>query len=98
MIWEHSQILVNALCWQCRLEMLMLSAVPTGLAILTTVPTDKSVGYFHLSLRDKIPIYKKVGMHPYKPLWLNEAYGDSICSAGVPPALKKQQARRLRYR
>ena len=61
---DHSQILVSALCWQCRLEMLMLSAVPTGLAILATVPTDKSVGYFHLSLRDKIPIYKKVGMHP----------------------------------
>ena len=26
------------------------------------------------------------------------AYGEGICSAGVPPALKKQQARRLRYR
>ncbi len=47
----------------------MLSAVPTGLAILATVPTDKSVGYFHLSLRDKIPIYKKVGMHPPFPVW-----------------------------
>ena len=43
--------------------MLMLSAVPTGLAILDTVPTDKSVGCFHLPLWDKIPIYKKVGMH-----------------------------------
>ena len=38
--------------------MLKLSAVPTGLEILTSVPTDKSVGYFHLSLRDKMHIYK----------------------------------------
>ncbi len=41
----------------------MLSAVPTGLEILTSVPTDKSVGYFHLSLRDKMHIRKEVGMH-----------------------------------
>ena len=42
----------------------MLSAVPTGLEFLASDPTDKPVGYFHLSLRDKMHIYKKVGMHP----------------------------------
>ena len=42
----------------------MLSAVPTGLSIPASLPTDKSVDYFHLSLRDKIHICKNVGMHP----------------------------------
>ena len=41
-----------------------MSVVPTGLEIVDTVPTDKSVGYFHLSLRDKMHVYKKMGMHP----------------------------------
>ena len=44
--------------------MAMQSAVPTGLKILPSGPTDKSVGYFHLSLRDKMHIYKKMGMNP----------------------------------
>ena len=33
-----------------------------GLKILVYSPTDKSVGYFHLSLRDKTQSYKKSGM------------------------------------
>ncbi len=31
---------------------------------MDTVPTDKSVGYFHLSLWDKMLVYKKMGMLP----------------------------------
>ncbi|MEK6729397.1 MAG: hypothetical protein AABY76_05170 [Planctomycetota bacterium] len=46
--------------------MAMQSAVPTGLKILPSDPTDKSMGYFHLSLRDKMHIYKNVGMHPIR--------------------------------
>ncbi|MBF8278330.1 MAG: hypothetical protein HW390_3403 [Candidatus Brocadiaceae bacterium] len=42
----------------------MQSAVPTGLKILASGPTDKSVSYFHLSLWDKMLICKNVGMHP----------------------------------
>ncbi|MBF8278155.1 MAG: hypothetical protein HW390_3228 [Candidatus Brocadiaceae bacterium] len=29
-------------------------------------PTDKSVGYFHLSLRDKMCICKNLEMHPLR--------------------------------
>ena len=49
----------------------MLSAVPTGLKILAYSPTDKSVGYFYLSLWDKTQIYKNLGMRPYGtcPAW-----------------------------
>ncbi len=36
--------------------------VPMGLKTLAAGPTDKSVGYFHLSLRDKEQIHKKLGM------------------------------------
>ena len=55
-----------ALCLQCRIETLTPSAVPTGLAILDTVPTDESVGYFHPSRWDKMPVYKKgEGSHIY---------------------------------
>jgi len=37
----------------------MPSAVPTGLKILAYSPTDKSVGYFHLSLWDKTKIWSR---------------------------------------
>ncbi len=33
---------------------------------MSSVPTDESVGYFHLSLRDKMHIYKKAGMYPIR--------------------------------
>jgi len=42
----------------------MPSAVPMGLKILAYSPTDKSVGYFHLSLWDKTQIYKNGEMLP----------------------------------
>ncbi|MEK7698918.1 MAG: hypothetical protein AAB332_00795 [Planctomycetota bacterium] len=45
-------------------ESVKQSVVPTGLKILAYSPTDKSVGYFHLSLRDKTQICKKSGMLP----------------------------------
>ncbi len=45
----------------------MLSTVPTGLTIRPTVPTDKSVDYFHLSLLDKMHIRKKVEIPPSLP-------------------------------
>jgi hypothetical protein len=55
---------VNFLSRQGQIETSMPSAVPTGLIIPAYSPTDKSVGYFHLSLRDKTQIYKNLGMHP----------------------------------
>ncbi len=46
------------------------SAVPTGLKNPFPDPTDKSVGYFHLSLRDKTQICKKTEMIPLELLVL----------------------------
>ena len=64
----HSQILVISLSCRGWLETLILLAIPAGLKILASAPTDKSVGYFHLSLRDKMHICKKVGMYPFETI------------------------------
>ncbi len=56
--WEHSQIIVNLLSCQCQLV-----SRPYGTRNCGHGPTDKSVGYFHLSQRDKMHVYKKMGMH-----------------------------------
>ncbi len=42
----------------------MHSVVPTGRKILAAGPTDKSVGCFHLSLRNKEQICKNLGVLP----------------------------------
>ena len=75
----RSQILVNTVSWQGRLNMLKLSAVPTGREILTSVPTDKSVGYFHLSLRDKTHIYK-LGLLQ-RPLFVAQTFRFDGCGS-----------------
>ena len=54
----HAQILVNSLSWQGRLGTLMLSAVPTGLEILASVPTEQNA---HLQESGNAPV--EVGNH-----------------------------------
>ena len=78
----RSKILANS----GQRETSMLSAVPTGLEIPASVPTDKSVGYFHLSLRDKMHIYRKVGMHPAVNRWQHTTrpvYGEGRGRVGM---------------